>query len=132
MTDEQSRFFNNFCANKYSLKDHYRTFGEDNVKQWLESDWFFNAWTEYKAKAARENELAVEQWNNFKHSSYDIIAKALKGDQVTDAQVSIAKWILSGERSFIEAKAKALGEKAADGGNERRAPIIELIRKKTD
>lgn len=109
-----------------------RQFGEDNVKQWLQSDWFIKRWFEYKTRLAKENEITLEQWNNFKHSSYDIIAKALKGDNVSDIQVNTAKWILSGERSFIESRAKVMGEKSAEGGNKRAAPVIELVRKKTD
>lgn len=132
LSAEQLEFFDLICANKYALDFYFKKYGKDNVTEWMQSDWFIIKWTEYKNKQSRENELTLEQWNQFKYSSYDIIAKALKGDGVSEIQVSTAKWILSGEKSFIESRSKVLGEKSADGGDKRSAPVIELVRKKTD
>ena len=124
---DQLNFFNDYCHNRYALKDLYNLYGEINVQTWVKEDWFINRWFNHKRQEASQNALTTEQWNNFKYTCYDIIAKALNGADITDAQLSTAKWILSGERSYVEAHAKAKGELSAASSDIKREPL-EFIR----
>ena len=125
-------YINDVLKDKYSVQYLENKYGRHVVTQWRSDQNVSLMIYERRRDMAKQDQILNEQWNNLKTKAFDIIAKALNGDLGDDNQLSTAKWILSGERSYAENRAKAIGEKSADSGSTRSTPIIELVRKKTD
>lgn len=111
------------------LKDKYgssyleKKYGLDAVQRWRSDQNVSLMLYERRKQMAKEDVLLTEQWNNLKSKAFDIIARALNGDLGDDNQLSTAKWVLSGERSYAENRAKVLGEREADKAKSNREPL---------
>ena len=129
MTDDSrlDEYINDYLKNKYAMSYLDHKYGVDNCRRWRTNPDVKQEIETRQRQASKNELLLIEQWNNLKISSMDVIVKAIKGELGADNQVAMAKWVLSGERSYIESRAKALGEKSAGQSNAAREPL-KIIR----
>jgi hypothetical protein len=124
----KENFIRDFAKDRYNFAALKRKYG-DIADVWRKEDYVLLKMSDL----VRADEIRAEQFSNLKSVSYDIIAKGLNGETLTDHQVKLATWVLSGERAFAEAYAKSKGEQKALNTGEKDGTILEFIRgQKTD
>lgn len=125
----KENFIKDWANDYHNFGIHFRKYGEDNVRAWIKEDYVILKVSEL----IKDQELRFIQFNNFKKKAYDIVALGFEGKNITDHQLKLALWFLSGEKSFYEAFGKIKGEQHAYIGDQNTGTILELVyAKKTD
>jgi hypothetical protein len=119
----KENFIRDFAKDRYNITALKRKYG-DIVDVWRKEDYVLLKMSDL----VRIDEIRFEQFSNLKSVSYDIVAKGLNGDILTDHQVKLATWVLSGERAFAESYAKAKGEQKALSIDGKESTVLEFIR----
>jgi hypothetical protein len=126
---QKEKFIVDWSEDRYNFRKLFNKYGEDAVRQWVKEDYCIIK----SHDLAAQNEIRAQQFSNLKPKAYDLIDQGMAGKPLTDAQLKIALWVLSGEKAFAEAFAKSKGEQKALNVANKDGTVLEFIRgQKTD
>lgn len=120
----KENFAQDWAKDRRNWRKLFHRYGRPQVEEWIKDDAIILRADEIAA----QDKIRAQQYENLKPKCFDILNNAVEGKDVTDAQLKVAFWVLSGERSFADSYAKVRGEQAAVTTDKKPATVINLVK----